>query len=47
MTYHIIFNGSGLLDYCENETIVDWIAVQLPKMVKQMVKVNCLEDKNG
>jgi len=39
---HAFFHESGLNDYCEDETLVDWLAHQLPKMVKVMDKLNIL-----
>ncbi|NBI08238.1 hypothetical protein [Senegalia massiliensis] len=29
---HAYFHESGLMDYCNDERLVDWIALQLPKM---------------
>ena len=42
---HAFFAESGLdsqSEYARNEELVDWIAIQLPKMVKVMQDVNCL-----
>ena len=39
---HAFFSESGLKDYMHDETLVDWVAVQLPKMVKVMAKAGCL-----
>lgn len=42
---HAFFRESGLWneDYGQNETLVDWIALQLPKMVKAMFDAGCLD----
>lgn len=39
---HAFFAESGLREYCENEQLVDWIAWQLPAMVKTMRSVGAL-----
>ena len=39
---HAFFSESGLKEYMHDETLVDWVAVQLPKMVKVMAKDGCL-----
>lgn len=39
---HAFFGESGLKDYMHDETLVDWIAAQLPKMVKVMAQAGCL-----
>lgn len=42
---HAFFAESGLRsnsEYAENEELVDWIAIQLPKMVKVMRELNVL-----
>lgn len=42
---HAFFAESGLRnnsDYAENEELVDWIAIQFPKMVKVMSELNVL-----
>ena len=42
---HAFFAESGLRnnsEYAENEELVDWIAIQLPKMVKVMSELNVL-----
>jgi len=31
---HAYFHEAGLSDYCHDEKLVDWIALQLPKMVE-------------
>ena len=42
---HAFFAESGLRgnsDYAENEELVDWIAIQIPKIVKVMTTLNIL-----
>ncbi len=39
---HAFFNESGLKDYMHDEVLVEWIAVQIPKMVKVMAKAGSL-----
>ena len=39
---HAFFAESGVLNYCNDEGLVDYLAVQLPKMVKAMNEVDCL-----
>lgn len=39
---HAFFVESGLSQYCNEELLVDYLAVQLPKMVKAMNEVDCL-----
>lgn len=40
---HAFFAESGLLDYCHDEVLVDYLAIQLPKMVKAMQQVECID----
>ncbi len=40
---HAFLYESGLLAYSSDEEIVDWIAIQLPKMVKAMTETKCLK----
>jgi hypothetical protein len=40
---HAFFAESGLMEFCNDELLVDYLAVQLPKMVKAMNEVACLE----
>ena len=47
---HAFLNESGLQDsssFCQawakNEEMIDWIAIQLPKIVKVMKEVDCIE----
>ena len=39
---HAFFVESGLLDFCYDETLVDHLAFQVPKMVKVMQDADCL-----
>ena len=39
---HAYFHEAGLMNYCYDERLVDWIALQLPKMTKSMEKLGCL-----
>lgn len=39
---HAYFDESGLDEYSNNEQLVEWIAVQFPKMMKTFVEVDCL-----
>ena len=42
---HAYFAESGLRtnsDYAENEELVDWIAIQIPKIVQSMKDAGCL-----
>jgi len=39
---HAFFHESGLHDnYCQDELLVDWIALQLPKIYKACVDAEC------
>lgn len=40
---HAFLFESGLYTYSGDETIVDWMAAQLPKLVKAMRDTGCLE----
>lgn len=39
---HAFFAESGLFDYSDNEQLVNWIAIQFPKMLKAFEKANCI-----
>ena len=39
---HAYFRESGLYNYGKDEVLVDWIAVQMPKMVKTFQELNIL-----
>ena len=39
---HAFLAESGLKDYCEDETITDWIAWQFPKMLDVFTEVNAI-----
>lgn len=38
---HAFFHECGLDDYCGNEELVDWLAVQFPKMLKVFQELGC------
>jgi hypothetical protein len=40
---HAFFMESGLIQYTNDELLVDFLAVQLPKMVKAMREAECLD----
>lgn len=40
---HAFFSESGMSDYCHNELLVDWIAVQFPKMFQVFNELDILE----
>ena len=39
---HAFFNESGLDDYSSNEQLVNWIAIQFPKLAQAFKEVDCL-----
>lgn len=39
---HAFFSGSGLDDYNTNEQLVNWLAIQFPKIQKAFEEANCL-----
>lgn len=39
---HAFFHESGLIDYCQDEQLVDWIALQIPKIIKAMEETACI-----
>lgn len=39
---HAFFFESGLDTYCNNEELVDWLAIQVPKMIDVFEKQKCL-----
>lgn len=39
---HAFFAESGLLNYCHDETLIDFLAVQFPKMLIAMREAECL-----
>lgn len=41
---HAFFHESGLKDYCYDEKLVEWIAVQAPKMFKAFEELKCLHE---
>lgn len=40
--FHTFFRESGLDDYCHNEQLVDWLAVQSPKIFKVFQELGVL-----
>ena len=40
---HAFFDESGLDDYSNNEQLVNWIAVQFPKMLKAFTEAGCVD----
>lgn len=40
---HASFIESGLSDYCANEQLVDWIAVQFPKLLKMFAELGAID----
>lgn len=38
---HAFFNECGLSEYYENETLVNWLAVQFPKLMKIFRECGC------
>lgn len=44
---HAFFYEAGLHNYCSNEELVDWLAIQFPKMVKAMIKAGGLTNVRG
>ena len=39
---HAFFAESGLFDYSDNEQLVQWLAIQFPKMLKTFMEMQCL-----
>ena len=39
---HAFFHESGLVDYCNDERLVNWIALQAPKMLKVFEDTECI-----
>lgn len=35
---HAYFHEAGLMDYCKDELLVDWLALQIPKIIKTINK---------
>lgn len=40
---HAFFAESGHSRWCDDEDLVDWIALQFPKMMKAMQELECIE----
>jgi len=38
---HAYFHEMGLRDYCEDETLIDILAFQIPKMTKTFKELSC------
>ena len=39
---HAFFHESGLVDYTADEDLVNWIALEFPKILKAFQKADCL-----
>lgn len=39
---HAFFHESGLIDYCADEDLVNWISLQSPKLMKAFQEAGCL-----
>jgi hypothetical protein len=39
---HAFFHEAGLEHYYEDEKLVDWLALQIPKIIKAMKEADCL-----
>lgn len=39
---HAFFHESGLVDYTNDEDLVNWIALQFPKMLKAFQDTDCM-----
>ena len=39
---HAFFSESGLDDYSSNEQLVNWLAIQFPKIVKAFEEIGCI-----
>jgi len=39
---HAFFHEAGLMDYCKDEQLVDWMALQIPKISKVFIEANCI-----
>ncbi len=39
---HAFFNEAGLQEYSNNEQLVDWMAIQLPKICKVFQECDCM-----
>lgn len=39
---HAFFHESGMQDYCDDETLIDWLALMIPKMTRAMQESECL-----
>jgi len=43
---HAFFFESGLVDYCNDEKLVDYLAIQVPKMLKVFQDADVMEGVN-
>lgn len=43
---HAFFFEAGLGDYCDDETLVDWLARMVPKLVETFQEEGCLPANN-
>lgn len=39
---HAYFYESGINSWCQDEALVDWIALQIPKILHTMKEANCI-----
>ena len=39
---HAFLHESGLRKYCDDELLVEWLAIQFPKMLSAFQKVDCV-----
>ena len=39
---HAFFHEAGASDYCDDEKLIDWLALIIPKMFTAMQKAECL-----
>ena len=44
---HAFFHESGIQTYAYDETLVDWLALQIPKIYKTMRIAGCIEQEVG
>lgn len=44
---HAFLYESGMRHYCEDETLVDWLSIMIPKMVKVMQEVGAMPDADS
>jgi hypothetical protein len=39
---HAFLHESGMQDYCDDEVLVDWLGIMIPKIVSAMKEAKCL-----